>query len=50
MYAYRIGYYTWNGNGDRVIFGQYNSLVSERQLTDLLRLAASKGWPVIPAP
>jgi hypothetical protein len=47
-YAYRIGYYTWSGNGDRVIFGQYNSLVSERQLTDLLCLAASKGWPVIP--
>ncbi len=47
QYAYRSGYYTFDGNMQKVLWGQYHSCLSEREYEQLLALARAKGWPVL---
>jgi hypothetical protein len=46
-YAYRSGYYTFDGNLRKVFWGQYHACLSEREYEQLLALARAKGWPVL---
>jgi hypothetical protein len=46
-YAYRSGYYTFDGRMEKVVWGQYHSCLSEREYEQLLALARAKGWPVL---
>lgn len=38
-WAYRIGYYTWRGAGDSVVFGQFHPLLTESQMQRLFEQA-----------
>lgn len=46
-FAYRSGYYTFDGTMKKVLWGQYHSCLSEREYKELLTLARAKGWPVL---
>lgn len=43
-YAYRDGYYTWDAKMEKVLWGQYHPLPSEKEKRSLLRKAKNKGW------
>ncbi len=46
-FAFRSGYYTFDGTMQKVLWGQYHSCLSEREYKELLTLARAKGWPVL---
>jgi len=46
-FAYRNGYYTFDGTMQKVLWGQYHSCLSECEYEQLLTLARAKGWPVL---
>ena len=45
-FGYRTGYYTFDKNMKRVIWGRYAQFLTEREYRKLLGKAQSKGWPV----
>jgi hypothetical protein len=45
-YAYRAGYYILSAKGHRIVFGQYNPLLTESNMRALLHKAHQKRWPI----
>lgn len=43
-YAYRTGYYTWDANFKRIIWGQFTQFLTEKEYSRLLEQARKKGW------
>lgn len=46
QYAYRLGYWTFTGDGRSVKWGQYHAILSEKEWADLMRQARDKGWGI----
>lgn len=45
-YAYRTGYYTYDGSGRHIKWGQYTQFLTEREYQQLLGKARALGWPL----
>lgn len=46
VHAYRTGYYTYDRNKKRIVWGQYTQFLSEREYKALLAQARAKCWDV----
>lgn len=46
QYAYRTGYYTYDANRKRIVWGQYTQFLTEREYKQLLSKARAKGWAI----
>ena len=42
--GYRTGYYTYDKEGKRILWGQYTQFLTEREYNKLLNKAKAKGW------
>lgn len=45
-FAYRSGYYTWDGPMEGIKWGQYHACLSEKEYRTLAAAAKKKGWPM----
>ena len=45
-HAYRSGYYTYDSDKTRIVWGQYTQFLTEKEYKALLGLARAKGWDV----
>jgi hypothetical protein len=45
-HAYRTGYWTYSGNGKRIVWGQYTQFLTEVEYRILLQKARDKGWSI----
>jgi hypothetical protein len=46
-HAYRTGYWTYDGKGKRIVWGQYTQFLTELEYRALLQKARDKGWQII---
>jgi hypothetical protein len=47
-HAYRTGYYTYDRNHKRIVWGQYTQFLTETEYRDLLSEVRKKGWNIFP--
>jgi len=45
-HCYRTGYYTYQHGKKHIKWGQYTQLLTEKEYTELRRLAKTKGWKI----
>ena len=45
-FAYRTGYYTYDGRVKRIVWGQYTQFLTEKEYGQLLAKANTKGWGI----
>jgi len=45
-HAYRTGYWTYDGKGSRIVWGQYTQFLTEIEYRVLLQKAMDKGWQI----
>lgn len=48
-HAYRTGYWTYDGRGKRIVWGQYTQFLTETEYRVLLRKANDRGWRIFAA-